>query len=87
MSSRATMALRAGMTDFEATSQGIIKQKRQENAGWNLFKHNLRHNFPDGAVCLSSWVLANALVQPRVGRFLVETKISYLIVLKILFSD
>ncbi len=42
------MALNAGITDFAATSQGMIKKKPLKNCSWNLFKHDLRHNLSDG---------------------------------------
>src|SRR5689334_22197220 len=47
MSSRATMALNAGITDFAATSQGMINKRPLKKQLWNLFKHDLRHNLSD----------------------------------------
>jgi hypothetical protein len=41
------MALNAGITDFAATSQGMINKRPLKNWPWNLFKHDLRHNFSD----------------------------------------
>jgi hypothetical protein len=33
------------MTDFAATSHGMINNGPPENHPWNLFKHDLCHNF------------------------------------------
>jgi len=46
MSSRATIARRAGITDFAATSQGIIKKRFHVQLAFSVYKHDLRHNLP-----------------------------------------
>src|SRR5207245_2684293 len=45
MSSRAIIARNAGITDFAATSQGMINKRPPKRYSWNLFKHDLRHIF------------------------------------------
>ena len=47
MSSRAIIALKAGITDLAATSQGMINKGPMRNYPQNLFKHDLCHNFLD----------------------------------------